>query len=439
MSRVWRASLMASALIGASPRALHMAPTAAADTTRFVVDGIPVILRRVVSNDVVSANVYLLGGVRQVTDETAGIEPFLLDVSERGTLHYPQTVLRRDMARLGTTIVVDPQLDWTIVGARATSSTFDSTWAIMADRLMAPRLDSADVEIIREQYLSAVRQRDDNADALVEWLADSAAFAGTPYGRSLVGTERSISGLSRSTLRQYETTQMVRSRLLIVIVGNVDAAHVQRLVHASLGRLPAGTYQWTIPAAMRPITTTLVTRSRALPTNYILGYFHGPPAKSPDYEALRLATSALSGQLFADIRTRRNLSYAVNAPFLDHAVSAGGLYVTTTQPDTVLNLMRSNIILLQANLVDPTALDHLVQQFITEYFLDNETDADQANFLARAELYQGDYRDADRFVDDLRRVTPSDIQRVARTYMRDVAFAYVGDTTKVSREAVEVF
>ena len=80
-----------------------------------------------------------------------------------------------------------------------------------------------------------------------------------------------------------------------------------------------------------------------------------------------------------------------------------------------------------------------MQQFITEYFLDNETDADQANFLARAELYHGDYREADRFVDDLRRVTPADIQRVARTYMRDVAFAYVGDTTRVSKTTVEVF
>ena len=121
-------------------------------------------------------------------------------------------------------------------------------------------------------------------------------------------------------------------------------------------------------------------RERALPTNYILGYFQGPSAKSPDYDVLQLATSALSGQLFAEIRTRRNLSYAVNAPFLDRALSAGGLYVTTTEPDSVLDIMRSNIILMQANLVDPAALDHLIQQFITQYFLDNETDADQADF-----------------------------------------------------------
>ena len=45
-------------------------------------------------------------------------------------------------------------------------------------------------------------------------------------------------------------------------------------------------------------------------------------------------------------------------------------------------------------------------QFITQYFLDNETDASQADFLARAQLYRGDYRYADAFVADLKSVTP---------------------------------
>ena len=101
--------------------------------------------------------------------------------------------------------------------------------------------------------------------------------------------------------------------------------------------------------------------------------------------------------------------------------------------------MRHELTLMQSDLVDPTALDRLVQQFITEYFLDNETNADQANFLVRATLYRGDYREADRFVDELRQVTPRDIQRVARTYMRNVAFAYVGDTARVSKAAVDAF
>ena len=94
---------------------------------------------------------------------------------------------------------------------------------------------------------------------------------------------------------------------------------------------------------------------------------------------------------------------------------------------------------LQNDQVEADGLKRLEQQFITEYYLKNETNADQANVLARAELYQGDYRAADRFMEDLRRVTPTDVERVAKQYMTNFRFAYVGDTTKVDRALLEQF
>jgi zinc protease len=167
-----------------------------------------------------------------------------------------------------------------------------------------------------------------------------------------------------------------------------------------------------------------------LPTNYILGYFAGPPATSRDYAALRIATAVLSGRLFNEIRVQRNLTYAVSAPFVERAVAAGGLYVTTASPDTTLALMRAVVEEVKQGTVTQYGLNQLVQQFITEYFLDNETNADQADFLAQAQLYRGDWRLADRFVDELRSVTGDDVRRVANEYIKGVRFAYVGDPGK---------
>ena len=55
-----------------------------------------------------------------------------------------------------------------------------------------------------------------------------------------------------------------------------------------------------------------------------------------------------------------------------------------------------------------------------------------ANMLARAELYQGDFRRAAQFVEELRAVTPEQIQQAARMYMSRVRWAYVGDPSKVT-------
>ena len=370
---------------------------------------------------------------------TAGIEPILLDVSERGTQRYPKNALRRAMSRLGSEIVVAPSADWTMFGIRSSTEVFDSTWAIFADRVMRPSLAKSEVNLVKAQYLSGIRQRRDDPDALAGYLADSITFVGHPYAVSVSGNERSLQAVDSSTLREYHRTQFVTSRMLLVVVGNIDRAHIERLVRQSIGELPAGSYKWTAPPRVPELQTALVIERRQLPTNYILGYYSGPLANGRDYQALRVATSVLTGRMFAEIRTRQNLTYDVHAPFVDRAATAGGLYVSTVSPDTTLKLMRAAIVDLQQGMLDPAGLRQLEEQFITEYFLDNETNAAQADFLARSELYEGSYKEADRFVDELKRVTPEDVQRVARRYMKGFRFAYVGDPSKLNARSFSLF
>jgi zinc protease len=386
----------------------------------------------VTANNVVAANLYLLGGTRQLTSSTQGIEMLLLEASEHGTAKYPRDVLRGKMARLGSAIGVSPGADWTTIGLRSTVAGFDSTWAILADRLMAPTLAPAEVELVREQFVTAVRQRKDSPDAMLDYLSDSIAFAGHHYALEPVGTEASLSALTVADLKAYQASQVVSSRMMLVVVGNVSRTRVEKLVRETLGRLPKGSYSWTLPQAPAKLPSAYVVSKRTLPTNYMQGYFVGPSATSKDYAALRLASAVLSGRLFAEVRSKQNLSYSVNAPFVERAFSVGGLYVTTTSPDQVLQIMLDQIKSLREGYITPDGLERLVQQFIVTYFLDNETNADQANMLARAALYQGDYRRAGRFVNELRAVTPEDIRNAARTYMTNIRWAYVGDPAKVT-------
>ncbi len=410
-----------------------------ATTTQFDVNGVSVILRRNTANEVVTANLYLLGGTRQLTPATAGIEALLLATSERGTRLFPGAAVRQRTARLGSTISIDPSDDWTAIGLHAIRATFDSTWAIFADRIMAPTIDANEFALVRDQFLTMAREKETQPDDAATELADSLLYVNHPNAISPTGTPESLASLTAAQLRRYHTQQFVTSRMLLVVVGNVDRAQVERLVRSTIATMPKGSYKWTPPP---PVTTTgraLAIDNRALPTNYLLGYVPGPSATDPDYTALRVATAVLSGRLFTEVRSRRNLSYAVEAPFLERGNAIAGLYVTTVDPNQVLRIMRRELTTLQTETVDPVGLKRLEQQFITEYYLKNETNSDQANFLARAALYQGDFQAADRFMDSLKRVTPDDVRRVARRYLKDFRFAYVGGASKLDRSLLEQF
>ena len=429
----------ARAAVDTGPRRAAVAPPDSAITEKFDVNGLSVILRRNSANEVVVANLYLLGGARQLTPQTAGIEAMILAASERGTKRFPGAAVRQRTARLGSTIGIEANDDWSGIGLHAIRSTFDSTWAIFADRVMAPTLDPAEVEIVRDQLLTVAREKNTNPDDAATQLADSLLYINHPNALSPTGTAESIESLTAAQLKQYHAQQFVTSRMLLVVVGNVDRTQVEKLVRTTLATMPKGAYKWSPPPPVVSTGRALAIDNRPLPTNYLLGYAPGPSATDPDYTALRVATAVLSGRLFTEVRSRRNLSYAVEAPFMERANAVGGLYVTTVDPNQVLRLMRQELTTLQTESVDPVGLKRLEQQFITEYYLKNETNADQANVLARAELYQGDFRAADRFMEGLRRVTPEDVRRVARQYLKDFRFAYVGDASKLDKSLLTNF
>jgi zinc protease len=436
------APVMTASTSGLTMPAIEALPRTAPDTavtTKFDVDGVTVILRRNTANEVIAANLYLLGGARQITAANAGIEALLLLASERGTRKFPGASVRQRTATLGSTISIEANDDWSAIGLHAIRGTFDSTWAILADRVMAPTLSPGEVEIARDQLVTGARQRATHPDDAAEELADSLLYQQHPYALAATGTPASLASITVAQLRAYHAQQFVTSRMLLVVVGNVERAEVERLVRGTIATLPRGSYKWTPPPPTATTGRALAIENRSIPTNYVLGYVPGPVATNRDYVALRVATAVLSGRLYTEVRSRRNLSYDVESQFIERAQGVGGLYVTTVDPNAVLRIMRHELSTLQTETVDSEGLKRLEQQFITEYYLKNETNADQANVLARAEVFAGDYRAADRFMDDLQRVTPDDVRRVARQYLKDFRFAYVGDASKLDRSLLQQF
>lgn len=407
-------------------------------TTSFTVGGVHVILRPNYATDAVAVNVYLLGGTRQLTPATQGIEPLLLHVAEYGSAHYPANVSRTAWGLTGSELVVRAQSDWTLYGFRGIKQDFDSSWNIFTDRLIHPMLASADVELVRSRMLAELRRRRDDPDGLVSLLADSAAFTGHPYALEPDGTENSLTSIDSSALAQYVASQIVTSRLLVVVVGSVSRSDVEAAVARTLATLPAGSYHWTLPTPLPRTRSSVAFAERPVATNYVRGWFEGPPASDPEYPAFRMAVAWLSSRVANAVREERGLSYAASAPLIERGLTTGGIYVTTTQPATVMPLIKAQLDSIR-NVQGMYNLRPFAEEFIMEYYADNSSDAAQADFLARAALYRGDYRKASQTMEDLRHVSMGELRMAANEYFRNIHFAYVGDTTRVSRAVFTAF
>jgi zinc protease len=422
-----------AAVLGASSGSVLHAQRPGRDTLTmsYDVSGLHVIQRVNRATDIIAARLYLLGGTRQLTEASAGIEAILLDASGYGTARYPGEEARRAIARTGSVLQVEADADWSVLGFTGLAQDFDAVWDVLADRVMKPSLTAQAIGQARNRLVTRAHARYTNPDERIRVIANRAMFPGHPYSLDPEGTEQSLIGITADQVRAYAREQLVTSRMLLVIVGNVERVHAESLVAATLGRLPLGTYQWTLPPPAPKIPSRWLVEHRQIPTNYILAYFTGPPPTERSYWSFRVATALLSSQLDYVIRTQHSLSYAAYAPFTDQAIPLGGAYASTQRPDQVLPLMQNAVGTLQGSEIDYFALNRFLDSYMFDYLAENATAADQADFLARAELYLGGFQRGDEFMKRMRGVSPDDIKNAANFYMSKLQYAYLGDTTRM--------
>ncbi|HLM23475.1 MAG TPA: pitrilysin family protein [Pyrinomonadaceae bacterium] len=403
----------------------------AALVSEFDVNGLKVLLKRREGSLTVAAGLFIRGGAANINAQNAGIETLMLSVATEATTNFPRARMRSELSRMGTSIGSSSNNDYSVLSLATTRMHFDRSWQIFSDVVLRPAFTKEDVALVQERQVVSLSDDTDNPDVYLQRLQERVAYAGHPYLNSTNGTPESVAKLTPDDLRKYHTKLMETSRLLLVIVGDLNPAEVKELVTASFGKLPRGTYKpETMPQLAFDKSSVDVT-PRELPTNYVQGLFTAPSLTSPDIYAMRIASSLLRDRVFEEVRVKRNLSYAPDAFLRTQAANVGGLYVTSVDANQSIRLMLSEIGRLQNEPVSSEDIHAVIAQYLTSYYLGQETNAAQAGELAQYELIGGGWRNSVDFLERLTAVTPADIQRVSQKYMKNIRFVVLGNPRSI--------
>jgi zinc protease len=419
--------------------ALLLVPAAAAAqasgarTVEFTAGGVQVIFKPIAANEVIAVRLYLKGGSAAQTAETAGIERLLGATMTRGTEKYSKEDFATRATATGTQIGSEVGFDFTVLTGQAVRQNWDQAWDLFTQAALHPTFPEAEVTQVKAQLANSLRQRRDDPDALLTLLADSVLYAGSPLAVDPLGTSASIQRITRDELARWHASRMTKVNLLLVVVGNVTRADLERKVAQAFGSLPA-----TGGVAPRPTLppggrAEVLVETRQLPTNYISGVFRAPNPGDPDFAASRVALYILHNRLWEEVRTKRNLSYAVSAAMSQRAANYGRLYVTAVSPDTTLRVMLDEVRRLQQEQVSAKQLRENVSVLATSYWTGQLTNMGQAAQIGIFELLGRGWEQGDSFVAEMQRVTPQDVQRVAQRYLRDARFVVVGDPARIDK------
>jgi zinc protease len=402
--------------------------------SEFDVNGLKVIVKRRPSSPTVSAGLFVRGGVKNQTAQNAGIENLTLSTAAEASKKFPRETLRNELSRMGSTVSAGGGYDFGVVSLASTRQNFDKTWEIFSDIILNPSFTAEDFSIVRERVLTGLRNQSVSPDNSLNILEEKVVYAGHPYAVEPSGTIETVGNLKIEDLRAFHKNLLQTSRLLLVVVGDLDAETVRKQIAASFGGLPRGDYKEkpTPPIAFTQASVEIA--ARAVETNYVKGVFAAPSLADPDYYAMRVAMTILQSRVYNEVRTKRNLSYAPNAEMGNNAANTGNIYVTAVDANQAVSVMLREVESMRKDALDEDNFTGVPGYFLTTYYINQETNAAQVAELARYELLGGGWRNSLTFLDKIRAVTPQDVKKVSEKYMKNIRFVAVGNPAAINKQ-----
>jgi len=304
-------------------------------------------------------------------------------------------------------------------------------WA-EAERMSGLVVDEADFKSERAVVEEELRQRvlADPYGRLFTLDIPEASFTVHPYHRPTIGSIEDLDSAGLADVRAFHALYYRPDNASLIVIGNFDPAALDRWVDAYFGPIARPAEATPRVTAVEPARTgakTIDAYGPNVPLPAEVISYPAPAADAPDAAALKMAdallTAGKSSRLYDSLVYRQQLAQSVlsNADlrrqgglFAVGAVMADGK--TLAQGDAAL---RAEVARLRDAPVSEAELSSAKNQLLAAVLQGRETVDGRANELGSTITVEGDAARVNSDIEDLQAVTAADVQRAARTWLRD--------------------
>lgn len=296
---------------------------------RFVLDnGLTVLHQHNRVSRAVTISLHLAAGAAFEAADTAGLAELCAGMLKRGTERRSKAQIGEHLDFTGALLSAGATRHTASIGAKARTADFESVLDLLAECAMAPTFPANEVEKLRGDILTAIREDQDDTRQMVMDLLRAAIYpADHSYAWRLLGTEETIRGLDRDDLAAFHEAHYGPGGAVLVVAGGPEGERVRDAVAATMadwasptgaqgadgGGLPAALPRIAdVPGPSERQTVVQTMRNKAQ-ADVAIGH-PGIRRLDDDYFAAKvmnmiLGNFAMGGRLGRVIREEKGMAY----------------------------------------------------------------------------------------------------------------------------------
>jgi len=422
--------------------------------TRFE-NGVVVLTDRMASVRSATLGFFYRVGSRHEPEHLNGITHFIEHCVFKGTAKLSAKDIAIEQDRLGGNLDAFTTHEETGFFLKVIDDQLSAAFDLLADMLMNPRFDEADLQNEQHVIIEELKQNDDLPDERLSELFHREFFPGHALGMNIAGTPETVRSFDRELTRAFHERNFTAGNLVIVAAGNVehvdivervqstnfslsDGRNPKREISAPMSRAAIANAKLAPPVFAAPIA---VEPRSDLEQAHIILAVPLVGARSEQRYAADVLANAIGGgtssRLWQKVREERGLAYSIaasNAMFMDAGYFAVSASTSPDQVEEIVDIVLDEMRWITREGITRDELELMKEQSRASILLGLEDSAGRAASLAQCEVLHGRQIPVEETLRRLDEVTCEEVHALAAAHFKGetIAFAAIGDLDGVA-------
>jgi zinc protease len=400
-------------------------------------NGLNIHLKEIHTAPIISHWVWYRVGSRNEVPGKTGLSHWVEHMQFKGTPGFPASTLDKAISREGGVWNAFTYLDWTTYFETMPADKIELGLRLEVDRMNNSLFSAEEVEAERTVIISEREGSENEPLFKLSEAVQAASFNSHPYRNEIIGDLADLRSITRDDLYGHYRQNYSPSNALLCMAGDFNAAEMLHRIEDLYSAIPSG----EIPPLDVQEEQHLGEERRISikghgETTYLLLAYRAPRASSADFFTFSVLDSLLCGpsslNMFGGggIFNKTSILYQ---KLVDTGLAtgiSGGLQATvdpylyeitaTINPnhtlEEILAVIDTEIEKLQSHKVREEDIHRAIKQARALFAYGSENITNQAFWLGYAEMF-ATYEWFEKYLDNLEKTTPADIQKLAERYL----------------------
>ena len=385
-------------------------------------NGLRLVVLPMKDNPTVTVLVLVEAGSKYETKNVNGISHFLEHMCFKGTIKRLKAVdISKELDGLGSQYNAFTAQEYTGYYAKSDARHFKQIFDIVSDVYLNSTFPEAEMQREKGVIIEEINMYEDMPQRHVQDLFMKLLYGDQPSGWNIAGEKENVLNMKRDNFVVYKSQHYLPEATVIVVAGQVKEREVMSEVNKIFGNIKRGKKENKLKVKeAQSMPQVFVKFKETDQTHFVLG------VRSHDFFSKKNAVlsvlggilgGGMSSRLFVKLREEMGVGYyvrAYNDAYTDHGVFQISAGVDNKRIEEVIDAVISECRKLKKFKVTEEELNKVKECLIGNMKLSLESSDDIANFYGGQELLKKEIKRAQEKAKEIRKVTASQIQSLAR-------------------------